>query len=68
MSGAGFRMQEAASTLTFDLDHAGATIAVGAIAGLRQPAEMRDVDAFAPSDLPNGLTRPGRHHISIECE
>ena len=33
--------------LALDLDHAGAAIAVGAIARLRQPAEMRDVDALA---------------------
>ena len=46
--------------LAFDLDHAGAAIAVGAIAGLRQPAEMRDVDAFALRDLPDGFARPGR--------
>ena len=31
--------------LALDLDHAGAAIAVGAVAGLRQPAQMRDLDA-----------------------
>ena len=49
--------------LTFDLDHAGATIAVGAIAGSGQPAQMRNVDAFALSHLPDGFAGPGRHHF-----
>ncbi len=43
--------------LAVDLDHAGAAIAVGAVARLRQPAQMRDLDALAVGDLPDGLAR-----------
>ena len=54
--------------LAFDLDHAGPAVAVGAITGLRQPAEMRDVRAFALGDLPDGLAGSGRDHFTVESE
>ncbi len=41
--------------LAFDLDHAGAAIAVGAIAGLGRITQMRNLDAFALGDLPDRL-------------
>ncbi len=41
--------------LALDLHHAGAAIAVGAVAGLGRIAQMRDIDAFALGDLPDGL-------------
>ena len=43
--------------LALDLDHAGAAVAVGAVARLGQPAQMRDVDALALRHLPDGLAR-----------
>ncbi len=43
--------------LALDLDHAGAAIAVGAVARLRQPAEMRDLGAEPIGDLPDRLAR-----------
>src|SRR5205085_3291373 len=43
--------------LPLDLDHAGAAIAVGPIARLWQPAEMRDLDAVALRHLPDRLAR-----------
>ncbi len=45
--------------LALDLDHASAAVAVGAVARLGQPAEMRNVDSFALGDLPYGLARAG---------
>src|SRR6185369_13452106 len=41
--------------LAFDLDHAGAAVAVGPVAGRGGIAEMRDVDAVALGGLPDGL-------------
>ena len=41
--------------LALDLDHAGAAVAVGAVARLRRVAEMRDLDALALGHLPDGL-------------
>ena len=41
--------------LALDLDHAGAAVAVGPVAGLGQPAEMRDEGALALGHLPDGL-------------
>ncbi len=41
--------------LALDLDHAGAAIAVGAVAGLGRIAQMRDVGAEALGHLPDGL-------------
>ena len=46
------------NALAVDLDHAGAAIAIGTVAGLWQPAKMRDVDALALGDLPYGFARP----------
>src|SRR5437899_1125518 len=43
--------------LAVDLDHAGAAIAVGAVARLWQPAQMRDLDTVALRHLPNRLAR-----------
>ena len=43
--------------LALDLDHAGAAVAIGPVAGLGQPAQMRNVDAFARRHLPDGLAR-----------
>ncbi len=43
--------------LALDLDHAGAAIAVGAIAGLGQPAQMRDLGALPVGHLPDRLAR-----------
>ncbi len=43
--------------LAFDLDHAGAAIAVGPVARFRQPAEMRDLDALPVRHLPDRLAR-----------
>ena len=54
--------------LAFDLDHAGAAIAVGAVAGFRQPAEMRDLDALPVGNLPDRLARFGRHLGPVEKE
>jgi hypothetical protein len=54
--------------LAFDLDHAGAAVAIGPIARLRQPAKMWDVDSFALRHLPDGLAGPSRHHLAIQRE
>ena len=43
--------------LALDLNHAGAAIAVGAVARLWQPAEMRDLDAVALRHLPDRFAR-----------
>ena len=45
--------------LALDLDHAGAAIAVGAVARLGRIAEMRDLDTEPMRDLPDGLARLG---------
>ena len=54
--------------LALDLDHAGAAIAVGAVAGLGQPAQMRDGDALALRHLPDALARPGLDLAAVERE
>jgi len=54
--------------LALDLDHAGATIAVGPIAGFGAVAEMRDLDALAMGDLPDRLTRLRRDLDAVEGE
>src|SRR4029078_1042407 len=54
--------------LTLDFDHTGAAVTVSAVAWLRQPAQMRDLDAFAFGDLPDGFAGPGRHHSAVEVE
>src|SRR3546814_4357918 len=43
--------------LALDLHHAGAAVAVGAIARLRLVAEMRDLRPGARGGLPDGLAR-----------
>ncbi len=43
------------NALAFDLHHAGAAIAIRAIAGLRLPAQMRDVRSRALGGLPDGF-------------
>jgi hypothetical protein len=48
--------------------HAGAAIAVGAIAGFGRIAKVRDVDAFALGDLPDGLAFMRMHLTSVERE
>src|SRR5581483_12003874 len=54
--------------LALDLHHAGAAIAVGAVAGLGRIAQVRNVDAFALGDLPDGLARLRRHLAAVERE
>ena len=54
--------------LALDLDHAGAAIAVGAIAGLGRVAEMRDLDAEAMRDLPDGFARLSDDPLAVERE
>ena len=54
--------------LALDLHHAGAAVAVGPVAGPRQPAQMRDVDALALGDLPDRLVRPGLDIAPVEGE
>ena len=54
--------------LALDLDHAGAAVAVGPVAGLGQPAQMRDVDALARRDLPDGLARLGLDLPAVQGE
>ena len=54
--------------LALDFDHAGAAIAVGAVAGLRQPAQMRDLDALSVRHLPDRLARLGLDLGAIEKE
>src|SRR6516165_10525584 len=52
--------------LSLDLDHAGAAIAVGAVARLRQPAEVRDLDALSVGDLPDRLAGSCLYFGAIE--
>src|SRR5437763_12360422 len=52
--------------LALHFDHAGAAIAVGPIAGLRQPAQMRDLDALSVRHLPDRLARLGLDLGAIE--
>ena len=54
--------------LAFDLDHADAAIAVGAIAGLGRVAEVRELDALACRDLENGLARTRLGFLAVEGE
>jgi hypothetical protein len=54
--------------LALDLDHAGAAVAVGPVAGLGQPAQMRDVDALAGGHLPDGLACAGLDLTTIQRE
>src|SRR5690349_1571913 len=54
--------------LALDLDHAGAAIAVGAVARLWQPAEMRDLDAVALRHLPDRFARFGLDLGAVQCK
>jgi hypothetical protein len=69
MPAAAFRWHEAASTRSpFDLDHAGAAVAVGAIAGRRVPAQVRDFRALPFRHLPDGLAGLGLDLASVQRE
>jgi hypothetical protein len=52
--------------LAVDLDHAGAAVAIGPIAGLGQPAQVRDVDPLALGNLPDGLAGARLHLAAVE--
>ena len=52
--------------LAFDLHHAGAAIAIGAVAGLGRIAQMRDVDAEALGDLPDGFVLARGNILAVE--
>src|SRR6516162_10859675 len=52
----------------FDLDHAGAAIAVRPVVRRGRVAQMRDLGALTLGDLPDGLAGPGLHHLAIEFE
>jgi hypothetical protein len=54
--------------LALDLDHAGAAVAVGAVAGRVLPAQMRDRGAEALGRLPDGLARQGLDLAPVEDE
>src|SRR5581483_10634394 len=54
--------------LALDLHHAGAAIAVGAVAGLWRVAQMRDLGAFALGDLPDGLAFASDDFAAVEHE
>ena len=54
--------------LALDLDHAGAAIAVGPVAGRGGVAEVRDVGAVAARHLPDGLARPRLDLAPVEDE
>ena len=54
--------------LALDLDHAGAAIAVGAVAGLRRIAKMRDLGAQALGHLPDGLAFERLDFLAVEDE
>src|SRR3974390_3471141 len=51
-----------------DVDHTGAAIAVGAIAGLRRIAQVRNLDALAHGDLPDGLAAVRDDFLAVEQE
>ena len=54
--------------LALDLDHAGAAVAVGAIARIGRIAEMGYLDPLALGDLPDGLSVPGLDLPTVEGE
>src|SRR3546814_8852682 len=54
--------------LALDLHHAGAAVAVGAVAGLRLVAEMRDLRPGARRGLPDGLARLRLYILSVQRE
>ena len=53
-------------TLALHLADASAAIAIGAIAGLIEMAQMRDHCAFAFGDIPNGFINRSRHLAAIK--
>ena len=68
---AGARLADAACgqhALALDLHHAGAAIAVGAVAGLGRIAQMRDVGAQALGHLPDGLAVERLDFLAVEDE
>ena len=68
---AGRRRADAACgehALALDLDHAGAAVAVGAVAGLGRIAQMRDVGAVALGHLPDGLAVERLDFLAVEGE
>src|SRR3546814_204741 len=54
--------------LAFDLHHAGAAVAVGAVARFRLIAEMRDLRPVARGGLPDGLARLRLDVLPVEGE
>jgi hypothetical protein len=54
--------------LTFNLHHASAAVAVGAISGFRPVAQMRDLGAHTARHIPNGLARPRLDLGAVEFE
>src|SRR5207302_608721 len=54
--------------LAFDLDHAGAAIAVGPVIRLGRIAQMRNFAALAFGDLPDGLAVDGFDLLAVELE
>src|SRR5262249_56502508 len=54
--------------LALDFDHAGAAIAVGAIAGLRRVAKVRNVGAEALCHLPDGFAVKRFNLFAVEGE
>src|ERR1051325_10302565 len=68
---AGARRTDAArgeDPLAFDLDHAGAAVAVRPVAGLGRIAQMRDARAVALRDLPDGLALARLDLFAVERE
>ncbi len=54
--------------LAFDLHHAGAAVAVGAIIRLRRIAEMGDLGAEPLGNLPDGFAHVGFDLLTVELE
>ena len=54
--------------LAVDLDHAGAAVAVGAVARLVGVAQVRDGRAFALGHLPDGFAGQGGDVLAVEGE
>ena len=54
--------------LALDLDHAGAAVAVGAVARLGRVTKMRNLHAFPLGDLPDGFARARGHFAAVERE
>ena len=52
--------------LAFDLDHAGAAVAIGAVAGRGFVAEMRDLQATAMGGFPDGVIVGNGDFFAVE--